>query len=122
MFNYLADAAFWNITVGTFIQVASLGITLIVLVWKMSAAQTKLQDSFAEIQKISNRVEGMDKTGTIHSQLAITSGNELAKVNAAQIGVLTESQLKMGPELAAMRTDLEWIKRTMQKNGQTPHL
>lgn len=122
--------SFWHIDVGNIATWVGVVLTLAAFAGRFvrrwdtrfisfENLSTHLSESFKALgdsfEKLSVRVDNIDATGTRFSRAGIERETELTKSNTRRLDIHDGILAKVSPDMAAIRTDLDWIKDEIRK-------
>lgn len=112
---------FWHFDIGNVATWGGLLLSVFLWVLRHNRSQTEIRIWLEELTKghksLSDIVDRMNSAGTSFSQKLMAVEAEMTRQNTRRIELLENISARVGPDIAKIAVDLEWIKRDMKTNN-----
>lgn len=120
----IAAQTFWDVNAGQVSILASMlgGF----LLWfsrfegRVKSATDGLKEHAELLDRVTKRIEQMDREGTRKSQQSIAADEKLYEINTLRLNKLENIVTDLAPKVAAMATNVEWLAGYVRRNGSEP--
>lgn len=113
---------FWHFDIGNVATWGGLLFSVFLWVLRYNRSLTEVRIWLEELTKghksLAEVVERMNSAGTSFSQKLMAVEAEMTRQNTRRIELLENISARVGPDIAKIAVDLEWIKRDMKANGK----